>query len=85
MGGLILRVVGPPPDKNTARSERLRWIRRLNWRCYTPLGALGAVLLLLWGPWYFAAAVVAIQTSSLMSISLKIRREQREEQARTRS
>ena len=79
MGGLVYRVAGPPPDKNTPRSERLRWIRRLNWRCYTPLAALGAVLLLLWIPWFFAAAVLAIQASSLMSISLKIRREERKE------
>ena len=85
MRGLIYRVVGPPPDKNTPRSERLRWIRRLNWRVYTPLAALGAVLLLLWVPWYFAAAAVAIQASSLMSISLKIRREQRKEQERAGS
>jgi hypothetical protein len=79
MKGLVYRVVGPPPDKNTPRSERLRWIRRLNSRCYTPLAALGAVLLPLWVPWYFAVAAVAIQTYTLVSISLKIRHEERKE------
>jgi hypothetical protein len=79
MRGLVYRVAGPPPDKNTPRSERLRWIRRLNWRCCTPFAALGVVLLLLWVPWYFAAAAVAIQAYTLMSISVKIRREERKE------
>jgi hypothetical protein len=87
MRGLVYRVVGPPPDKNTPRSERLRWIRRLNWRCFAPLASLGAVLLLVWVPhlWYFAAGAVAIQAYTLMSISLKIRREERKEQVRTAS
>ncbi len=74
-------MVGPPPGKGAPRSERLRWIRRLNWRLNTPFAALGLVLLLVYAPWYFAAAGAALQTYTLVSISLKIGREERKEHA----
>jgi len=42
---LVYRVVGPPLGKGAPRSERLRWIRRLNWRCSAPAVAVGVVLI----------------------------------------
>ncbi len=82
MKGLVYRVVGPPPSKDAPRSERLRWIRRLNVRWSTPAAALALILLVVWVvPWWIAVIGVAWQGYTIASISHKIRREERRESA----
>ena len=83
MKSLIYRIVGPLPGKDAPRSERLRWVRRLNWRCSTPTVVVASVLLLAWTPWYLPIALVAAHASGLAHTSVAIRREELKERTRT--
>lgn len=77
MWDLLYRVTGPPPGKDADRAEQLRWVRRYNVRVMTPLAIVVLILFILFLPWWAVVIVAAAQAFTLVSISLKIRQEER--------
>lgn len=76
------RIFGAPPPKDAPRSRRLRWVRRFYLRLLpltVPVYAL--VLVLASQTWVYIPLAVAtlLWLEGLISISLRIRREQRRE------
>jgi hypothetical protein len=77
---LVWRLFGEPPPKGAPRVQALRWIRGIHCRTL-PLALVAYAMLLAWASqtWILITAAVGVLISleSLVSLSVKIRREER--------
>jgi hypothetical protein len=77
---LVFRLYGAPPPRGAPRAVRLRWIRSFYFKM-APLTCVVYVMLCVWATetWIFVLlalnAVIGLQ--SVVSLSVKIRREER--------
>jgi hypothetical protein len=79
---LAWKLFGEPPPKGAPRVQVLRWIRGVQLRML-PIALVAYAMLLVWAAhtWILVTAGVGalISLESLMSLSVKIRREERRE------
>jgi hypothetical protein len=81
LSALAYRLYGAPPPKGAPRVELLRWIRGVQ-LTILPLGLVACGVLLIWAgtTWLIVAGVgLLISLENLISLSVKIRREERRE------
>jgi hypothetical protein len=74
---LISRVVGPHPGRGAPQLEWLRWVHRLWFRGTAPILLVLCVALVAMGVWLVASILAAVMVWFLVSLSLRLRRDER--------
>jgi len=79
---LISRVVGPHPGRGAPQLEWLRWVRRLWFRWTAPILLVVCVALVAMGAWLVATIFAAVMVWFLVSLSLRLHREERKQRSK---